>query len=549
VSGHEECPCGKSSDGVYAYPDGGKYCFVCEKQVGDIAVDSATRAEGPPKDFRAIEGHYQDIPARGIKEKTAHKWGYQMGHLTDGTPAHIMNIRGDRRELIGQKFRTKDTKGLWSGPAAKNPPIYGSWLWQGKGKAVILTEGELDALSYDQAFDLKYSVGSLPNGTGSAEKAITRDYDKLLNFDHIYLSFDTDEPGQKALDKVCEMLPIGRVKIITLPEDCKDANEALLKHGAQALIKAFWNAKEFRPDGIVSGNEFTRERLKKACKPGYALKYPKLNGMLMGLRPGEITMLTAGSGIGKSTFARELAYDLRMQHGLKIGNIYLEESNDKTAQGYVALHAKVPLAELMFDPTIITDEQWDTALREVVHDDGMWFYDHFGSLASDRLIGMMRYMAMCGVKFIVLDHVSIVTSGLDSGSEGERKDIDILMTKLRQFAEQTGVGVIAIVHLKRKPGTSFNEGGQVSLNDFRGSASLEQLSDNAIALERDQQAEGDKRDLSMMRVLKCRITGDTGEADQLTYNRKIGQLELASPFDASGSPFDPHSKSDEDIPF
>jgi twinkle protein len=62
------------------------------------------------------------------------------------------------------------------------------------------------------------------------------------------------------------------------------------------------------------------------------------------------------------------------------------------------------------------------------------------------------------------------------------------MTKLRSLAEETGVGIIAIVHLKRAKDKTFNEGSQISLNDLRGSASLEQLSDNVIALERDQQA-------------------------------------------------------------
>jgi replicative DNA helicase len=51
------------------------------------------------------------------------------------------------------------------------------------------------------------------------------------------------------------------------------------------------------------------------------LRFPKLQEMTYGLRKGEITLLTAGSGIGKSTFARELAYDLHQIDGLSIGNV------------------------------------------------------------------------------------------------------------------------------------------------------------------------------------------------------------------------------------
>jgi twinkle protein len=544
---HDACPCGTSSDGLAVYDDG-SYCYVCEKQFKD-GVETGGK-EKPSKKFTPVPGNYQDLVKRGIREDTCKRFGYQIGELPfecgdipAGSRVHIQNMRGPHGELTGQKFRDKDKHFSWIGPVAKDPGITGSWLWPSKGKYVVITEGELDMLTVSQVFDNRYPVGSLPNGTGSVEKAIKKDYEKLCAFDNIVLCFDNDEPGQKALKKACEMLPLGKVRIMTCPE--KDANDTLLnkEYGAASVVRAFWDAKTYRPDGIVEGREFTRERLKKKRMAGYELPYPKLNEKLMGLRKGEITMLTAGSGIGKSTLARHIAYHMRMQHGLKIGNIYLEEDNETTVDAYIGLHQGVPLKRILADPESLTDDQWDASLVAVIHDH-MMFYDHFGSLQSDRLLTMMRYMAASGCDFIVLDHVSIVTSGLESSSEGERKDIDILMTKLASFVKETGCGVIAIVHLKRKPGTSFNEGGQVSLNDFRGSASLEQLSFNAVAVERNQQDEK-KKNRSQLRVLKCRVTGDTGEADELQWNVDKGCYELASPFESN---FDPHD-TEEDEPF
>jgi twinkle protein len=110
----------------------------------------------------------------------------------------------------------------------------------------------------------------------------------------------------------------------------------------------------------------------------------------------------------------------------------------------------------------------------------MLFYDHFGSLESERLLTMMRFMAASGCRFIVLDHISIVHSGNETNDE--RKDIDILMTKLASFVKETGVGVIAVVHLKR--GKNYNEGDAISLTDMRGSASIEQLSSTSSARTR-----------------------------------------------------------------
>lgn len=475
--------------------------------------------EERPADF--LRGESIALEDRGIKKETCGLWHYQVGF--DGeTPCHIANYRDKTGKLAGQKLRKKGKVFSWTGSGSTL--LYGMWLW-GKGKHIVITEGEIDALTVSQCFDNKWPVVSLPNGAANAEKALAQNYEYLAAFENIVLMFDQDEPGRAAVEKAASVLPAGKVKVCVLPH--KDANETFLKDGAAAVVKAFWNAKPWRPDGIVSGAEFTLEKLKKATTQGYALPYPKLQGMVLGLRKGELTLLTAGSGIGKSSWARELAYHLHQAYGCSIGNVYLEEDNAKTAQAYVAIDNNVPLGRLRFKPDLLTDAQWNASLAKIVHE-RMWFYDHFGSLESTNLLAKLRYLAVvCKVDFIVLDHISIVTSGMESGSEGERKDIDILMTRLRSLAAETGVGIIAIVHLKRAKDKTFNEGSTISLSDLRGSGSLEQLSDNVYGLERDQQAEGLEKDTSIVRVLKCRETGDTGEADSLLYDRITGRLQCA----------------------
>lgn len=543
---HEPCPGCGSSDGLARYSDNSAHCFACKdyNEKGDGAPVRPVDDDTTKKDWRPIEGHVQALEHFGLKEATCERWRYKVGRMADGTPCQIMESRDDDGALIGQKLRTPETKGLWLGNA-KNPPLYGKWLWPAGGKYLTITEGEKDALSMSQANGLKYAVVSLPNGTGSVAQVIKRDYDYITSFENIVLMFDEDAPGRAALNTALELLPPGKVKVARLPH--KDANDVLVKEGPAELVRCFWNAELHRPDGIVSGAEFTLEDLMEGLQPGYELiGTPKLHEMLMGLRKAELTLLTAGSGIGKTTWARQLSYLMHQHHGCRIGNVYLEEQNKKTARGYIALHNRVPLGRLQYKPDILTRDQWQEGLTEIVHK-RMCFYNHFGSLESKNLMSKLRFMATVEkVDFIVLDHISIVTSGLESSSEGERKDIDILMTNLAQLVQETGVGIIAIVHLKRAKDKSFNEGDAISLNDLRGSAALEQLAFNVLALERDQQAEdAAKKNQCVIRVLKCRETGDTGVADTLSYNRNTGWLDLASPFEAA-SPFNPHSETTDD---
>lgn len=534
---HEPCPHCGSSDAAARYVDeqgndSGLYCWSCNKGVYPKDEPRFLGAADRQEHFKAkmkgldkpIVGHVEALDKRGIKEETCKKFHYEVGDY-GGKQVQIANYRNDVGRRVAQKLRFADKKFMVLGDG-KRLPLYGQWLWGSGGKSVVITEGEIDCLSMAQAFDLKFPVVSLPNGAAAADRDVGNALEWLLTFDKVFLCFDMDKVGREAIEKVCKVLPPEKVKVMNLP--CKDANDTLLKRGPGELVKCYWNARDYRPDGIVGGDEITVERLKKAVATGLPLPYPKLDKMLMGLRKREITLLTAGTGIGKSTLARELAYHLAMAHGQKIGNVYLEEGIDKTAQGYLAIHYNVPLFNVRANPELLTDEQYEDGIQQIIRG-RMWFYDHFGSLESGALLTKLRFLAtVCKVDFIVLDHISIVVSGVES-SQGERKDIDVLMTRLRSLVEETGVGVIAICHLNQPDGTPHEEGGRVTLRNLRGSGGLKQLSDNVVALERDQQ--GENRNRSEARVLKCRETGETGEADALNYNSETGRLLLAPDFE------------------
>ena len=107
-------------------------------------------------------------------------------------------------------------------------PLYGVWKFSG-GKHLVITEGEIDALSVSQAMDNKWPVVSLPNGAQSATKAIANCYDWLDRFERIVLMFDMDKPGQEAVNLVAPLLPPGKTCVAVLPR--KDANETLCNEG------------------------------------------------------------------------------------------------------------------------------------------------------------------------------------------------------------------------------------------------------------------------------------------------------------------------------
>ena len=81
----------------------------------------------------------------------------------------------------------------------------------------------------------------------------------------------------------------------------------------------------------------------------------------------------------------------------------------------------------------------------------------FGSVDPDALLNDIRYLVKTNeVKWIILDHLSILLSGNETNDE---EMIDVVMTKLWSFVEETGIGLILISHLRRNQGDKGHEDG------------------------------------------------------------------------------------------
>jgi twinkle protein len=104
------------------------------------------------------------------------------------------------------------------------------------------------------------------------------------------------------------------------------------------------------------------------------------------------------------------------------------------------------------------------------------------------------------------------------------------MTKLRTLTQDTGIVLFAVSHLKRPEGKGHEEGAATSVAQLRGSASIAQLSDFVIGLERNGQSEDPtERNTTYIRVLKNRFSGITGPAGALLYDNDTGRLTEYEP--------------------
>lgn len=547
---HAPCENCGSSDGNSVYSDGHEYCFVCEHRVPASderkeKLSSRRRIVGGGKpmtynvwNFGESNGRYSALTARGISKETCQKAGYWIAKV-DGVMYQVADYRDQNGNIVSQKVRDKDKNFKTTG-SHKSDALFGKHLWNG-GKKIVVTEGEIDMLTVMELQDCKYPVVSLGHGASAAKKTCAANYEYFDQFEQIILMFDMDEAGRKAVEEAAQVLPAGKVRVAVLP--CKDANECHLNGHDREIMEQVWNAGPWIPDGVVSAlslRERIREHLSSEESVGLLFSgCTGINDKTLGARGGEVIMVTSGSGMGKSTFVRQQALQWGTAMGKKVGLAMLEESVEETAEDLIGLHNRVRLRQSdSLKREIVENGKFDQWFDELFGNDTFHLYDSFAEAETDRLLAKLAYMRSgLGCDVIILDHISIVVSA--SGESDERKMIDNLMTKLKGFAKSTGVVLVIICHLKNPDkGKAHEEGRPVSITDLRGSGALRQLSDTIIALERNQQ--GDMPNLVLVRILKCRFTGDTGIAGYMEYNKETGWLEPSS---YSGDEGETHSEA------
>ena len=514
--GRTGCPFCGSSDAGAMYSNNTWYCFSCEKKQKGNPNKKQSTSKKKTKGKRGsapLAITYESISNRGITEKTCSAYRYGIGEAND-KEVHVAQYFDNTGAILGQKLRYPDKTFAWQGSAQKT--LWGKHATTNEHKVLVITEGEIDALSVAQSLDFKVSVVSVPNGAQSSDIAIRQDISYVNAFEKVILWFDNDEKGQNAIQKVAGLIAPGKLYITT--SEAKDANELLVNKGKVAIVKAIRASSLYRPDGVLSGNTVRKRMMTlytKGLPSGWSVPYKELNSKLRGIHKKRLYMFTAGSGVGKSTILANIAYSLMMQHTLKIGYIALEESVEETMLRLLSIHIG---KNIKLDPKKASKVEYTEALDTLIKDDRLVIYNHFGSLDSDNLVEKITYMVTgLGCDIIVLDHISIVVSG-ESLSSDERRIIDRLMTNLRSTIEQTGATILAVTHLRRKGSDNkgHSEGAIPKLGEMRGSGSIEQISDVVIAMARDTMEESNN--ITTLYVLKNRIVGLNGYAGKVKYN-------------------------------
>lgn len=183
------------------------------------------------------------------------------------------------------------------------PVLFGWQAIDPNARTLIITEGEIDAMSWHS---FGFPAVSVPfgGGVGAKQNWIESDFDRLEQFDTIYLSMDMDEVGEAAANEIAKRL--GQHRCFRVVLSMKDANSCLAAGVSRdVMVQALKDAREFKPDELNRPSEYIDEVLelfypKEGTKKGYTMPYERVQREDVFFAPAELTLWSGASGHGKS---------------------------------------------------------------------------------------------------------------------------------------------------------------------------------------------------------------------------------------------------------
>lgn len=520
-------------------------CHHCGKSGGlggrDTRVDSGWRKPAYIKPQPTPQGMLPEQVVQWFTQRGIEDW--VLDHFQIGWQSVYMpQLEGHQHaivfpyfrdgELINRKYRTLDKQFRMDTGAERI--LYGL---DEIGETVTVVEGECDRLSVAMAGEL--SCVSVPDG---APAVGTKDYSSKFTFldsaeaqlagvKKFILAVDNDPPGVLLEDELARRLGRERCWRVKWPDGCKDANDVLVKHGAEDLKWYLDSAEPYPIEGVFTalgeqGKVFAlyHNGLERGQSTGWSQLDPFYT-----VRPGEFTVVIGIPGSGKSNFVDALFVNLAKLHGWSFAmfspeNQPLEDHIARIVEKYVGR----PFTD---GPTPRMDEHdLDSGLH--------WVNDHFywmlpndeGSWDVDWILARARQLVYrYGIRGLVIDPWNELESHR-AKTETETEYISRVLRGVRQFGRRHGVHVFLVVHPTKMRRDDTGKYPIPTLWDASGSAHFRNKADNGLCVWRDLSGPDlPEVDIHVQKI-RFRQIGRTGKAT-LYYQKATATYRQATPVD------------------
>ena len=465
------------------------------------------------------------MESRGISAAITEKYGLTTQKDHDNILVFPFFDENGKMQFI--KYRKtdfdkeKDRNKEWSEKDCK-PILFGMDQCNAeKNDTLILTEGQIDSLSVAEAFDGNINAVSVPTGCNGFTW-VPYCWDFLSKFKTLIVFGDHEKDHITLLDEMQKRFK-GTVKHVR-PEDyqdCKDANELLLKHGKQAVVDAVERAVIVQNKRIKKLSEVQAKNMSEV--PGINTGIAQLDKLLGGFYYGQLIILTGERGLGKSTLGSQFIVNAIDQgvttfcYSGELMDWMFQSWLDRQCAGHNYINTtKGPRGE---DVHLI-----DAVALELIHkwyDEFCFIYDN-SVVNSDEdenetiLETIETAVKQYGCRMLMIDN--LMTAIADDLSSDLYRQQSAFVRKLAEMAKRYDVIILLIVHPRKRTGKTFDN------DEVAGSSNITNLADVVMnySLPKDDNDEHPDR---ILQITKNRLNGRTNyDGIPLWYEEKSKRI-------------------------
>lgn len=423
-------------------------------------------------------------------------------------------------EIVNVKYRDKNKYFTQEGGAEKTWYKYDDI----DPKCTIITEGEFDSLALEVA-GFRHAI-SVPDGAPTGD---SKNFEKKFSYldvedpgiesvEKFILAVDNDVPGRKLEEELARRLGKERCYRVQWPEDCKDANDVLIKLGKEALADCIKNAVPFPVDGIFELNAFGADLdqiYAEGLPPGLSTGWVNVDDFYRPME-GQWTLVTGVPGMGKSEWLDALAMNMTRLNHWVIGvcspeNQPIHFHASKLMEKYIGKR----LHKMTREEYEEAKEWVDVFFKFIMPEDRT-----LESLLAKAKLLVKRY----GMKGLIIDPYNEITHTHRKDGISETEYISDFLAQLRGFARMMGIHIWLVAHPTKLQKGMDGKYPVPTGYDVAGSAHFFNKADNIVAIHRDK---SDPHAYSEVHVQKIRSRwlGQLGHTF-LEWDRSSGRFTI-----------------------
>jgi len=378
----------------------------------------------------------------------------------------------------------------------------------------IIVEGEMDVLALHEA-GITNAI-SVPNGATLNSNNL--DYldnciDYFDDMSKIIIAVDSDAPGQALQTELIRRLGAETCYLSTF-DDCKDANEYLLKYGSKDLLSRITNAKPVPLENVTTFRDIEDEVtdfVRNGFKKGYQIGLDNFDD-IFSTYTGQFITVTGIPSSGKSDFVDQMVVGYNQQYGWKTAF-----ASPENAPTY--LHAHKLMRKVWGDmPTKgdIGRDKWNQVADHV--NDSFFFIDMERYTLESVLRKGAELVKRKGIKCLVIDPFNKVRD-VDCTTEDVNRYTMEYLTKIETFAKKYDVLVFIVAHPTKMYKNQNGKIEEPTMYNIKGGGEWYDASYHGLLVHRDYELKTTK-----VKVLKVKFQnlGENGAEAFFKWEPKSG---------------------------